>query len=246
METFDTAYVMVSGTSFSAPLAALSYITALQMTAYLFNDVLGANPLANDDTRSRVADIAYRAIMYGSENVVGDSAPLPNVDKLTNLVWDKYNGYGCIDVHDSAVLAGAISLLDVLEQEVYTNGDSVNLDLRAKVMISKISDVWDSITSKLSSIFSVKYYVYRVIDDGSLRFISSGFLDISSKDRSSGVIEYRGSLRLWRSSSSMETYIIIAKLVAGKYGMHLVFKESDILYKVVFEGTPSIPPMPPY
>ena len=245
VETYNKSYVKVNGTSFSAPLAALSYAIALQTIAYFYYDVKGENPLLNIN-RNSVASIAYEAVIYGSENIAGDVTPMPRADKFTSLIWDRYNGYGCIDVHDSTILAGAASLIDSPEQYIYTRGSSIDLDLRARVLVSKISSIWNPLIKALSNVLGVKYYVYKVTDSGSLRLISIGSLRVGSKDSNSGIIEYRGSLRLERSSSSTETYIVVVKLVAGGSGAHLVFRESDILYQVVFEGNPSTPPLPPF
>ena len=150
----EAIYYKVSGTSYSAPIAATMY-TILYEAAQEISYATGIS-LSNEDI--------LEALFIALENKDGKTVPKPKINSPMVLDYSKkfdiYNGYGCIDIFDAINYLGFLAMKRlsagtyyVMEYTAFSVSVKVNVTLSYKA----------SVTNRLRNRYSVKYIVYKYV-----------------------------------------------------------------------------------
>ncbi|MHA1617359.1 MAG: S8/S53 family peptidase [Candidatus Njordarchaeales archaeon] len=220
--------VLVSGTSYSAPLAALTY--AILREAYLkMSKCLSIEGIDFLD----IADEILRASMENYPN--NDLVPVPTINSDPSESYDIYNGYGCVDIYDAVNFLGYLSKypLDSISG-TYPGFTSVKINLRIKVILSIISEITSAIRKTGYKLF---YRVYRTAN-GVTKVVEQGYLSLT--DSGSYWDIWKLSIEIYGLPG--EHYSIVINWYVENDALWNICFSDPIVFHLNFEGNGGITP----
>ena len=178
-EKGDIENIIVAGTSYSAPIAALLYSYVKYAAKIVYNNFMSDSSLSFEESYKKFGKayrLVKRAFIYAAENALGNMVPKPSTKSPLILVTegkrDRFNGYGTVDVYDAIYYVGFLARKLISGGGIYLEG-ARTVPFRVNVTLSHDETVAGKI---YENVFSNGIYMYYKIYEygGGKRLVKTG------------------------------------------------------------------------